>query len=319
MKLYNTTELKRAVQRQNPEKDKDAISMFFGNKNYYDHFMLEKVYFDNEHINVNYIEEDFVLKLVMLAKLNMGLSVNLNKIAFVKMKPTISVFKCKGHRQYLEISKMKYREVFETLKKRKLDKKENIAYKTAERACLDFDINTTKIMSLDFEFFGTNATINNVSEAGIAISNKGTVTYNHYIIKDPEKNKSEKKLKLQSKFNFGSSIYITQDELKVIIMNELQKTHYLVSHSINSEANILKRSKINLEQLKLLDTTDLQRNFKSIDKATLKNHLTYHEIPFHHLHNAGNDAAYTLQLVLKMKQNYGNTLALNINKPKIKL
>lgn len=319
MKLYNTTELKRAVQRQNPEKDKDAISMFFGNKNYYDHFMLEKVYFDNEHINVNYIEEDFVLKLVMLAKLNMGLSVNLNKIAFVKMKPTISVFKCNGHRQYLEISKMKYREVFETLKKRKLDKKENIAYKTAERACLDFDINTTKIMSLDFEFFGTNATINNVSEAGIAISNKGTVTYNHYIIKDPEKNKSEKKLKLQSKFNFGSSIYITQDELKVIIMNELQKTHYLVSHSINSEANILKRSKINLEQLKLLDTTDLQRNFKSIDKATLKNHLTYHEIPFHHLHNAGNDAAYTLQLVLKMKQNYGNTLALNINKPKIKL
>ena len=319
MKLYNTTELKRAVQRQNPEKDKDAISMFFGNKNYYDHFMLEKVYFDNEHINVNYIEEDFVLKLVMLAKLNMGLSVNLNKIAFVKMKPTISVFKCNGHQQYLEISKMKYREVFETVKKRKLDKKENIAYKTAERACLDFDINTTKIMSLDFEFFGTNATIDNVSEAGIAISNKGTVMYNHYIIKEPEKNKSEKKLKLQGKFNFGSSIYITQDELKVIIINELQKTHYLVSHSINSEANILKRSKINLEQLKLLDTTDLQRNFKSIDKATLKNHLTYHEIPFHHLHNAGNDAAYTLQLVLKMKQNYGNTLALNINKPKIKL
>ena len=319
MKLYNTTELKRAIQRQNPDKDKDAISMFFGNKNYYEHFGLEKVYFDNEHINVNYIEEDFVLKLIMLAKLNMGISVNLNKIPFVKFKPTISVFNCKGHQQYLEISKMKYREVVETVKNRKLDKRENIACKIAERACLDFDVNATKIMSLDFEFFGTNAKIENVSEAGIAISNKGTISYNHYIIKEPEKTKSEKKLKLQSKFNFGSSLSITQDELKLIIMKELQNSHYLVSHSINSESNILKRSKIKLEHLKLLDTTDLQRNFKPIDKATLKNHLTYHEIPFHHLHNAGNDAAYTLQLVLKMKQNYGNNLALNINKPKIKL
>lgn len=319
MKLYNTTELKRAVQRQNPEKDRDAISMFFGNKNYYDHFMLEKVYFDNEHINVNYIEEDFVLKLVMLAKLNMGLSVNLNKIAFVKMKPTISVFKCKGYRQYLEISKMKYREVIETVKNRKLVKIEKITSRLAEHSSFDFDVDNRKIMSLDFEFFGTHATIDNVSEAGIAISNKGQLSYTHYIIKDPEKIKSEKKLKLQSKFNFGHSLYTTRDELKLIIVKEIQNTHYLVSHSINSESNILKRSKVNLEHLKLLDTTELQKNFNTIDKAILKNHLIYHEIPFHHLHNAGNDAAYTLQLVLKMKQKYDNNLTLNINKQKIKL
>lgn len=319
MKLYNTTELKLAIQRQNPDKDKEAISMFFGNKNYYEHFALEKVYFDNVHLNVNYIEEDFVLKLVMLAKLNIGLSINLNKIPFVKFKPTISVFNCKGHQQYLEISKLKYREVLETVKNRKLNKIKDIAYKLTERASLDFNVDNTKIMSLDFEFFGTNAKIDNVSEAGIAISNKGEITYNHYIIKEPEKMKSDKKLKLQSKFNFGSSIHITQDELKVIIMKELHNTNYLVSHSINSESNILKRSSIKLDHLKLLDTTDLQRNFKKIDKATLKNHLTYHEISFHHLHNAGNDAAYTLQLVLKMKQKYGNILALNINKPKIKL
>lgn len=319
MKLYNTTELKLAIQRQNSDKDKEAISMFFGNKNYYEHFGLKKVYFDNVHLNVNYIEEDFVLKLVMLAKLNMGLSINLNKIPFVKFKPTISVFNCKGHQQYLEISKLKYREVLETVKNRKLNKIADIAYKLAERASLDFNVDNTKIMSLDFEFFGTNAKLDNVSEAGIAISNKGEITYNHYIIKEPEKTKSDKKLKLQSKFNFGSSIHITQDELKVIIMKELHNTNYLVSHSINSESNILKRSSIKLDHLKLLDTTDLQRNFKKIDKATLKNHLTYHEIPFHHLHNSGNDAAYTLQLVLKMKQKYGNILALNINKPKIKL
>lgn len=319
MKLYNTTELKLAVQRQNPDKDKYAISVFFGNKNYYDNFGLEKVYFDNDHINVNYIEEDFVLKLLMLAKLNMGISFNLNKISFVKLKPTISIFNCRGHQQYLEISKMKYREVVETVKNRKLNKIENIAYKASERANLNFDVNNNKILSLDFEFFGANANIDNVSEAGIAISNKGEVSYKHYIIKDPEKIKSEKKLKLQSKFNFGNSLYITQDELKLIITKEIKNTDYLVSHSINSESNILKRSKINLEHLNLLDTIDLQKNFKIINKATLKNHLTYHEISFHHLHNAGNDAAYTLQLVLKMKKIYDNTLISNINKPKVKL
>lgn len=104
---------------------------------------------------------------------------------------------------------------------------------------------------------------------------------------------------MQNKFNFGESIHITTDELKIILLNELRHAHYLVSHSINSESNILKRSKIKIEHLKLLDTMSLQKNFKTIDKAILKNHLTYHEIPFHHLHNAGNDAAYTLQLVLK--------------------
>lgn len=319
MKLYNTTELKFAIQKQNPSKDKDAISMFFGNKNYYENFGLEKAYFDNERVNVNYIEEDFVLKLIMIAKLNMHLSINLDNIPFVKFKPKISVFTCKSHQHYLELAKQKYREVSKVVQHRKAEKVENIANQAAERGCLDFDVSNVKIVSLDFEFFGAYAKIDNVSEAGIAVSNKGVISYQHYIITEPDKIKSDKKLKLQNKFNFGESIHITTDELKIILLNELRHAHYLVSHSINSESNILKRSKIKIEHLKLLDTMSLQKNFKTIDKAILKNHLTYHEIPFHHLHNAGNDAAYTLQLVLKMKETYGNKLTLTINKPKIKL
>lgn len=319
MKLYNTTELKFAIQKQNPSKDKDAISMFFGNKNYYENFGLEKAYFDNERVNVNYIEEDFVLKLIMIAKLNLHISINLDNIPFVKFKPKISVFTCKSHQHYLELAKQKYREVSKVVQHRKAEKVENIANQAAERGCLDFDVSNVKIVSLDFEFFGAHAKIDNVSEAGIAVSNKGVISYQHYIITEPDKIKSDKKLKLQNKFNFGESIHITTDALKIILLNELRHAHYLVSHSINSESNILKRSKIKIEHLKLLDTLSLQKNFKTIDKAILKNHLTYHEIPFHHLHNAGNDAAYTLQLVLKMKETYGNKLTLTINKPKIKL
>lgn len=319
MRLYNTTELKFAIQKQNPSKDKDAISVFFGNKNYYENFGLEKAYFDNERVNVNYIEEDFVLKLIMIAKLNMHLSIDLENIPFVKLKPKISVFDCKSHQHYLELAKQKYREVSKLVQHRKAEKLENLANQSSERGCLDFDVNTVKIVSLDFEFFGAHAKLDNVSEAGIAVSNKGIISYQHYLITEPDKIKSDKKLKLQNKFNFGQSINVTKDELRIILLNELRYATYLVSHSINSESNILKRSKIKIEHLKLLDTMNLQKNFKTIDKAILKNHLIYHKIPFHHLHNAGNDAAYTLQLVLKMKESYGNKLTLNINKPKIKL
>lgn len=299
MKLYNTTELKRAIQKQNPDKDKEAISMFFGNKNYYENLGLKKVYFDNEHVNVNYIEEDFFLKLVVLAKLNMGLSFNLHKIPMVNLKPSICVLECSSHTEYLELAKIKYREVVQVVKNRK----EAIATKLTERANLDFDINNKKVVSLDFEFFGTSPKIDSVSEAGIAISNKGVVTYNHYLIKTPERIKSDKKTKLQTKFQFGESILVTQDELKSIIRNELKNTDYLVSHAINSETGILKRSQIKTDHLCLLDTADLQSNFMPLDKKSLKNNLIYHEIEFCHLHNAGNDAAYTLQLVMKMKKN----------------
>lgn len=319
MRLYNTTELKFAIQKQNPSKDKDAISMFFGNKNYYENFGLEKAYFDNERVNVNYIEEDFALKLILIAKLNMHLSINLENIPFVKFKPKISVFDCHSHQHYLEIAKQKYREVSKVVKYRKEEKLENLNQLATERASLDFNISNVKIVSLDFEFFGAHSKLENVSEAGISIWDKGTISHTHYIITDPDKMKSEKKLKLQNKFNFGQSIYVTKDELRSILLNELRHATYLVSHSINSESNILKRSKIKIEHLKLLDTMSLQNNFKPVDKATLKNHLSYHEIPFHHLHNAGNDAAYTLQLVLKMKESYDNRLTVNINKPKMKL
>lgn len=321
MKLYNTTELKILIQKQNPNKDKSAISMFFSNRNYYENFNLKKIYLDNEKLSVNYIEEDFALKLIMIGKLNMGLSVNLNKIPFVKMKESISVFDCRNHQEYLEIAKVQYRSVKNIVQNRKVEKIEKIANILSARSNLSFDINTERLMSLDFEFFGVGSAtqIENISEAGIATLRNGVINYNHYIISQPERIKSEKKIKLQNKFNFGDSIVINFNDFESLLSNELSKTDYLIAHSVNTEVNILKRSKINVKNIKLLDTLDLQKNFETLNKLSLKNHLIYHDIPFHHLHNAGNDAAYTLKLVIKMKETYISNLTLNKNEPKTKI
>lgn len=149
--------------------------------------------------------------------------------------------------------------------------------------CLDIEIQT----NTDTEFQPT--------EFGIVYYENGVETYQHYLIEDFYKLKVGGAL--QKKFHFGNTEIISFDDFVIKMSDLLMKTDMFIAHSVNSENHYLSKAGISLSGIvdSVVDTQYIFKDFdrKHIKPVSLMDMLTFLKIPHKHLHNSGNDAAYT--------------------------
>lgn len=181
---------------------------------------------------------------------------------------------------------------------------------------LNRNFSNKKILALDFEFF-IKKDYHIISELGISILENNQVISYHYLIDGNYQLKKNKSL--QNKFDFGETKIINENDLINTIYHHLKNVDFLLLHEQREEIAILKELKINNISAQILDTQLMyKRYFKSKgnnDGKSLEELLAVNKVNYKHLHNAGNDAYYTLQLMLNFKKN----LALKQNNKTINL
>jgi hypothetical protein len=165
------------------------------------------------------------------------------------------------------------------------------------------NIENTKMLSVDFEF-DQNKDFK-ISECGVSTYFNGSLTHEHYIVEGNYENK--KHYNLQFQFNFGESKVVPLETLMAIVAEKLKKADYIAGHNITSEFLILQRHGMNLLEMPHIKPIDTEQLFKKHfqtgfdDKtSSLTSILTKLNIEYTNLHNAGNDAAYTMEALLKM-------------------
>jgi hypothetical protein len=162
------------------------------------------------------------------------------------------------------------------------------------------DFINTKVLAIDFEYFKTDKYYS-ITEIGIAVNEKDNISGYHFLIQ--ENYQKKKNGNLQKKFNFGESKVIEVNQIRDIIEHLLKDSQYILFHTEKYDMEILQQFGIRLNNTQVVDTqAAYQRYYKhhDIPKEKLKNLLNVFKIPFKNLHNAGNDAYYTLMLLQKM-------------------
>lgn len=160
------------------------------------------------------------------------------------------------------------------------------------------NIDKSRILSIDFEYSNTE-----IFELGLSFYNEGVIT-NRYFITNLKTGTREH----QFRFNFGDSIIIPEDKMITLLEHYLKKADYVLLHGGLNDLFLLAKHNINLSDysnLKLLDTYHLYANHfndNNYDNTSLTAILNKFSIPYSHLHNAGNDASYTLQALLHMNK-----------------
>lgn len=171
------------------------------------------------------------------------------------------------------------------------------------------NIENTKMLSVDFEF-DQNKDFK-ISECGVSTYFNGSLTHEHYIVEGNYENK--KHYNLQFQFNFGESKVVPLATLMAIVAEKLKHADYILGHNITSEYLILQRYGMNLLEMTHITTIDSQQifteHFRSSYKGkslSLASVLTKLDIEHTNLHNAGNDAAYTMEALLNMYNHIKN-------------
>lgn len=178
----------------------------------------------------------------------------------------------------------------------------------AEQASLARDFNNAKTVSIDFEFrYNKHTNHYMITEVGIStlLNGKDTIS-EHYLIK--ENYESKFKRDMQDKFLFGKTHFLNNKDIKDLINKRIEDANFLVFHEKREDFAILKQLNVSDELLSKIDIVDTQDcykwNFKKKGKfgESLDNLLSEFKIKAEYLHNAGNDAKYTLDLLLKMSE-----------------
>jgi hypothetical protein len=179
---------------------------------------------------------------------------------------------------------------------------------------LPLSLHDSKLLAIDFEYDQNKNQL--VFECGITKSLNGQVVYEHYLV--AENYKTKKNYELQLQFHFGESKVVSMAELVLILRQSLAESDYLVGHCLLSEYLVLEHYGLHIfdfEQLKCLDTQSVfQEKFNSgftHSNLSLNNMLALFDIFPTHLHNAGNDAAYTMLVLMKMVNCIDNALKQN--------
>ncbi|KAI9142859.1 hypothetical protein BKA69DRAFT_1065197 [Paraphysoderma sedebokerense] len=174
-------------------------------------------------------------------------------------------------------------------------------------------------ISVDIESWERNHDI--ITEIGWSVypssGNKGprtqveqTIQTTHCIIKE-NKNYFNGRFVEDNKFNFlfGKSVECVERDCLQLFSDQLDKfvqngsKVYLIGHDIAADLKYLNQMGLVLPSLiKTIDTQilDLARVNATRGKLGLKKLLLEFEIPYRNLHNAGNDAHYTMLVLLRL-------------------
>jgi hypothetical protein len=172
---------------------------------------------------------------------------------------------------------------------------------------LNRDFVNSKVLSLDFEFFLDKVNkMHEITELGITFNDNGKEFSYHYLIE--ENYRKKKNQNLQKRFNFGKTEIIPLENVSEILSHFVGKTDYIIFHEQREDVEILDNLWIQIPEDKVVVDTQLcfKRYFRPKGSApngeTLDNLLKNFKLENKDLHNAGNDAYYTLKLLQKMSE-----------------
>jgi len=320
MKLYYISNLKNHIKNNYPELSKKEVESFFSPAGLYDTNSVKNVYLFKNKKNTTFIDENETEKLMLLATLKFKTTFDISTVDSIPLNDSIKVMHCSSYKTYIDclITHNKSPSMVEKFAERKeMKKKAHPGSKECalNKGNLDVVLKNKKIVSVDFEYFVEKKpyTLQSCSEIGIAIQDNDKTYYEHYVFEDMHRIKSKNSKNLQNKFQFGQTQYIQTEKINTILKNHLKDADYLLFHDLAIDMTILQNSGFKFENttFQVLDTLEMQYNLQLIaDKAipekkmSLMEVLKYNNIDFIHLHNSGNDAAYTLQALLAIKQKH---------------
>lgn len=311
MKLYLVADIKKHMKANNPNIARIEIEKFFNNKNIYNHYVKD-VYFEKTTNKTNYVKEEDLEKITLLATMKLKGVFDISGLKFIEKDDNIVHMQCNSYETYIQCliahnRSSEIKKILNDVKETKKNKHPANQEYSKNKGNLEIPTENKKFVSIDFEYFsrGLYHNLKACSEIGIAVKDINGTTYEHYIFEDALKEKSRHSKNLQNKFKFGQSKIIKTEDVRAILEDHFKGMDYLVFHDMTAELRIFQNSKIeiNLDHVQILDTQEMHLNYERDEfdnKKTLKNALEYHNLPVTHLHNSGNDAAYTLNLLFKM-------------------
>lgn len=170
-----------------------------------------------------------------------------------------------------------------------------------------------QLYCIDVEAYERNQSL--VTEIGISMykrekySSRTTplITAEHIIIKEHLKKRNGKFVP-DNKDNFlsGQSFLMSSSEAKRYMQDSITQMFddnyaILIGHGIGSDIDWLASEGIYFpENVEVIDTQKLWACSRGKNGGSLEKILKYLEIPYSNLHNAGNDAFFTLQVFLKL-------------------
>jgi hypothetical protein len=327
MKLYRLDAIRNyVVSKYNKQhisaEIRKEISDFFSPTYLINRYELKDLIFENHYMTSFLVDEDIVMKHLLNFNLKYNQNIQMykfNKFHSIFADSDIHVYKSESFPvNYNEIVEKHYqKECIQNLiniKKEsvRIDKQRKAHFETVLINDLPNDIRQSKIFSLDFEYNG-----NLVYEFGASLYDAGKIKNDYYIINFKTGSRDH-----QFQYNFGESTLIDDSELKILLVDYLNKSDYLLMHGGYNDILIMNKYGIELEDfphLKILDTYHLYPkhfNENSQDNSTLVDLLTRFGVEYSNLHNAGNDARYTLEVLLEMDNALSNGVVLSNNKRK---
>lgn len=181
----------------------------------------------------------------------------------------------------------------------------------------DFPTNlkNSRILSLDFEYSNDH-----IYEFGMSIFNNDKIADKYFITNLKTGTRAN-----QFQFNFGESTIVPIEKMVGMLRQQLSQADYLLLHGGYNDIALLNRYNIELDEfpnIKIIDTYHLYPKYfnnNSQDNSTLVDLLNRFNIEHTHLHNAGNDAHYTLQMLMEMDKAIQSNDLVSENQQKEKL
>lgn len=317
MKLYRLESVKSYFQtklskEKNYQKIKKDIGYFLSPQFLIDNYLLDTIKLEKNYIINMLITEELFEEHLKKFNEEFNLNMKLNSKRINKFTEDYN------EEDYIVYNIKKYPVIFENVlnehyKNKEIrdiihNKKEELKIRQDRKAYfksvnVDFfpdKIEKSKILSIDFEYDKDT-----LYEVGMAMFHNG-LTLNKYYITNLKKGSRDN----QFQFKFGESIVANEISVIYLLKRYLSQFDYLLLHGGYNDISILNKYDIELSDypnLKILDTYHLYPkhfNNGSIKKSSLVDILEKFEINHEHLHNAGNDAQYTLNVFLKMSNIY---------------
>lgn len=267
-----------------------AIQKFMNSKNLIEIGIFRKMY---THDSAVYIDEETFIKYLNELRQHFGLKAKTAIYAKCHVPICEDSFSIESLEQLREFEDhVKYANI------------EKNKQRSAKMSLLNQPLPTNfvnkKLMAIDFEFIPMGNDVEPV-EMGITIEINGMrACFNYSFVNTTKEN-----------FNFGKTINVDKSSILSIFEEHFSGVDYLIGHNIQSEFKVFKHLGLDeslFDNVKFIDTANVTKNefhFLNSDHiknetASLRTSLRTFAIPYTYLHVAGNDSAYTMDVLNQM-------------------
>jgi hypothetical protein len=316
LKLYSLKTVKTFFGNKNKEISANQIRDFFSETNLYETIGIGNFYLDKNIKKMVYINEDDLNRLCLFAQFKLGGNFNVETLPSFSIDENIIERSAKSAKEFRELIIEHYKspEIAALIKEQKEIEKQNKIHNqdfSKNIANYEVAIENKKIVAIDFEYNPNvlpNEKFNftSCSECGVTVLENNELTHYHFIIEDGSHKQGIAK-HLIDKFEFGMTETVTSTELQSKLKTLLNKANYLLCHGMETEYTFLVNNGIEIPEMniEILDTLPMFKKLSAdtdLNSYRLKDIVRACGMNTVNLHNAGNDAAYTMLTFLQMNK-----------------